>query len=95
MNLKQFVQEGKIRPHRTSLKEITDLFELVDRDIRDASVAFSDTGYGIKQGKLHTIFALFVTTKASTEGAGMGLYNAKGFVIRHKGRIWAESEGGD
>jgi signal transduction histidine kinase len=23
----------------------------------------------------------------------MGLHNAKGFVLRHQGRIWAESEG--
>jgi len=36
MTLKQFVQEGKIRPHHTSPKEIRDLFELVDRDTRDA-----------------------------------------------------------
>jgi len=56
-------------------------------------IAFSDTGYGIKPEKTQTIFAPFVTTKASTEGTGMGLYNAKGFILRHKGKIWAESEG--
>lgn len=58
-----------------------------------ARIAFSDTGYGIKPEKIETIFAPFVTSKASTEGTGMGLYNAKGLILRHKGRIWAESGG--
>jgi two-component system sensor histidine kinase HydH len=56
-------------------------------------VSFSDTGYGIEKEKLSAIFSAFVTTKASSEGTGMGLYNAKRFIIKHKGRIWAESEG--
>jgi len=56
-------------------------------------IAVSDTGYGIKKENLHTIFEPFFTSKASTEGTGMGLHNAKGFVLRHQGRIWAESEG--
>ena len=36
-----------------------------------------------------------MTTKASSEGTGMGLYNAKRFILKHKGKIWAESEGKD
>jgi signal transduction histidine kinase len=56
-------------------------------------IAVSDTGYGIKKANLQTIFAPFFTSKASTEGTGMGLHNAKGFILRHNGRIWAESEG--
>jgi signal transduction histidine kinase len=56
-------------------------------------IALSDTGYGIKKVNLQTIFAPFFTSKASTEGTGMGLHNAKGFILRHNGRIWAESEG--
>jgi signal transduction histidine kinase len=56
-------------------------------------VAVTDSGYGIKKENLHTIFEPFFTTKASTEGTGMGLHNAKGFIVRHNGRIWAESEG--
>jgi signal transduction histidine kinase len=58
-----------------------------------ARIAFSDNGYGIAQEKIEAIFAPFVTTKASTEGTGMGLYNAKKIVGRHQGRIWAESAG--
>lgn len=56
-------------------------------------IALSDTGYGVKKGNLETIFAPFFTSKASTEGTGMGLHNAKGFILRHNGRIWAESDG--
>ena len=56
-------------------------------------VSFSDTGYGIEKEKLSAIFSAFVTTKASSEGTGMGLYNAKRFILKHQGRIWAESEG--
>ncbi|MCX7926974.1 MAG: HAMP domain-containing histidine kinase, partial [Candidatus Omnitrophica bacterium] len=52
-------------------------------------------GCGIKSQMLSVIFAPFTTTKASTEGTGMGLYNAKKIIERHKGRIWAESEGVD
>mgnify|MGYP001346066631 CR=1 FL=1 len=37
MTLKQLEQEGRIRPHRTSKKEISGLFELIKRDMRDAS----------------------------------------------------------
>ncbi len=58
-----------------------------------ARVAFTDTGYGIKKELLPVIFAPFTTTKASTEGTGMGLYNAQKIIEKHKGRIWAESEG--
>lgn len=56
-------------------------------------LTLSDTGYGIKKEMLSIIFTPFTTTKASTEGTGMGLYNAKKIIDRHKGKVWAESEG--
>jgi signal transduction histidine kinase len=56
-------------------------------------ISFSDTGCGIKKELLPIIFAPFTTTKASSEGTGMGLYNAKKIIERHKGRVWAESAG--
>jgi K+-sensing histidine kinase KdpD len=56
-------------------------------------ICFLDNGYGIKPENLKIIFKPFVTSKASTEGTGMGLHNALRIVERHKGRIWAESEG--
>ncbi len=56
-------------------------------------IVFSDNGYGIKKEMLSVIFMPFTSTKPSTEGTGMGLYNAKKIIERHKGKIWAESEG--
>lgn len=56
-------------------------------------ISLTDNGYGIKKEILPIIFAPFVTTKASTEGKGMGLRNAQEFLKRQNGKIWAESEG--
>jgi signal transduction histidine kinase len=56
-------------------------------------ISFSDNGYGINSENLKIIFKPFVTSKASTEGTGMGLHNALRIVERHKGKIWAESAG--
>jgi signal transduction histidine kinase len=58
-------------------------------------IIFQDNGCGIKKELLPIIFSPFTTTKASSEGTGMGLYNAKKIIERHKGKIWAESEGED
>jgi signal transduction histidine kinase len=56
-------------------------------------IEFKDNGYGIKKELLDDIFLDFVTTKASTEGTGMGLARVRKIVENHKGKIWAESEG--
>jgi len=75
------------------IKKITIKIEKITSD--RVRVSFTDTGYGIEKSKLPIIFTQFVTTKASTEGSGMGLYVVKSVVNRHKGKIWAESEGKD
>jgi two-component system sensor histidine kinase DctS len=56
-------------------------------------IIFSDNGYGIVREKLNSIFAPFTTTKASTEGKGMGLNTCRRIIERHQGKLWAESEG--
>jgi len=56
-------------------------------------IQFKDNGYGIKEELLDDIFLDFVTTKASTEGTGMGLARVRKIILNHKGRIWAKSEG--
>jgi signal transduction histidine kinase len=58
-------------------------------------ISFTDTGCGIEKDMIPVIFAPFTTTKASSEGMGMGLYNAQKIIRRHKGKIWAESQGQD
>lgn len=56
----------------------------------------SDHGPGIPQDKLETIFERFGQVDASdarkTGGAGLGLAIARSIVVRHGGRMWAESD---
>lgn len=58
-------------------------------------VCVEDTGIGIKEEDLGTIFDKFVqvdlTTVRQHEGTGLGLSIARGLVALHKGMIWAES----
>ncbi len=39
MTLKDLLADGRIRPHKTSAKEIADLLRVVNRDLADADVA--------------------------------------------------------
>lgn len=69
------------------------------RDLKGGGVVFSvkDSGIGISKEDLPLLFAKFYrgaqARLADTEGMGIGLYVAKEIMSRHKGRIWAESEG--
>jgi len=58
-------------------------------------VCVEDTGIGIKEEDLGTIFDKFVqvdlTTVRQHEGTGLGLSIARGLVALHKGMIWAKS----
>lgn len=38
MTLKQFLTDGRLKPHRTSSREIRDLLRVVDRNLKDAAV---------------------------------------------------------
>jgi nitrogen-specific signal transduction histidine kinase/CheY-like chemotaxis protein len=48
-----------------------------------------DTGTGIPNERLNSIFDPLVTTKA--DALGMGLSVSRSIVIRHNGRLWAEN----
>ncbi|MHB0877154.1 MAG: sensor histidine kinase, partial [Anaerolineae bacterium] len=56
----------------------------------------ADTGCGIPEGELKTIFNEFYQVgrpkESADSGKGLGLAIAKRFVQLHGGRIWAESE---
>jgi uncharacterized protein (UPF0332 family) len=39
MSLKELLNQGRLRPHKTSKEEITNLLKLVKRDIEDAKVS--------------------------------------------------------
>ena len=55
-------------------------------------VSFADTGSGIEEDKLRSIFTPFVTTK--TQGTGLGLPITMRIVEQHGGRITVESAPG-
>ena len=38
MNLKALLSQGRLRKHKTSKEEISNLLELIDRDIKDAKI---------------------------------------------------------
>lgn len=63
------------------------------KDTSILRIDFTDTGSGIEEKLLEDIFLDFVTTKASSEGTGLGLSISRKIIQRHKGKIWAESEG--
>ena len=48
MTLQQWAENGWLRPHKTSAKEIKDLFRIVERDLKDAAKGIStDWQFGI------------------------------------------------
>jgi signal transduction histidine kinase len=60
-------------------------------------IKVSDTGEGMDEGELNSLFQMFSRATAGTqlhaEGAGLGLYVARQFIEMHGGKIWAESPG--
>lgn len=74
-------------------KKIT--LEVYRKSPKTFLIEFKDNGYGIRRELLEDIFLDFVTTKASSEGTGMGLGRVRKIVENHGGRIWATSEGKD
>jgi signal transduction histidine kinase len=57
----------------------------------------SDSGVGISHDALPKLFDKFIradnANQANVIGTGLGLYVARQMIQKHKGRIWAESEG--
>ncbi len=56
-------------------------------------ITIADTGVGIPQELLHTIFEPFVTTKGE-KGTGLGLWIVKGIVANHGGKLKVHSRPG-
>jgi len=71
-------------------------FELKKLDEQE-EIKVSDTGEGMTEKELNSLFQMFSRATAGTqlhaEGAGLGLYVARQFVEMHGGKIWAESPG--
>ena len=64
----------------------------VNRRNGDVTVSIKDTGTGIQEDKLDSIFEPFVTTKK--QGTGIGLSIARTIINTYGGKIWAENEAG-
>ena len=87
------------------LVENADRFTPPDGEVRieaeadgtEAHIRVKDTGCGIEPQDLERIFEAFTQAEAplrrTTEGLGMGLTVARSVVLRHQGRLWAESAG--
>jgi len=54
-------------------------------------IAVRDTGTGIAEGDMDSIFDPYFTTK--TNGTGLGLAIVQRIVFDHQGNVWAESDG--
>ena len=54
-----------------------------------------DTGYGISEENMYSLFTPFFTTKDANKGVGLGLAVAHGLIENHKGRINVESTEGE
>ena len=64
----------------------------------DIEISVSDTGIGIEEEDMPKLFTKFQqfgrVNGPGDKGTGLGLAIAKGIVLAHGGRIWAESESG-
>jgi signal transduction histidine kinase len=54
--------------------------------------AVSDTGMGIPEGELASVFERFSQVNSDRRGLGLGLYISKSIVEAHGGKMWVESQ---
>ena len=79
----------------TPFKGRIDIYAEIEGD--NLLVSFKDSGVGIESKKLGRLFQLDTNLSSvgtnSETGSGLGLVLCKDLVDKHKGRIWAESNG--
>ena len=66
-------------------------------DTEHIKISISDTGIGIPEDKLKSIFDRFYQVDGSSSrrygGVGLGLSICKSIIDKHYGSIWAQSDG--
>ena len=69
----------------------------IEKEKSKVIIIVSDTGEGMTEQELSSVFASFSRGMAGmqlhTKGTGLGLNIAKRFIEMHKGKIWAKSNG--
>ncbi len=85
---------AKFTPDGGKIKVVAEIIPEPDPLIK---ISIKDTGIGISQENLDTIFKTFYqlesTLKTSANGTGLGLPLSRKLVEMHDGKIWAESPG--
>jgi len=64
-------------------------------DERSATIRVCDEGVGLEEAELAQVFrrGYRAASAGNIKGDGLGLYFAHGLVVKHGGRMWAESQG--
>lgn len=72
------------------------VFVHVEHIGREIKFEVRDTGMGIPDDKLESVFERFIQVEQSDRrGLGLGLYISKSIIEAHDGKIWAESKIGE
>lgn len=82
----------KISPNETVFQDISRAS--FTSSLPGVEISFRDNGEGIPEKNLAKIFELFFTTKDTTKGSGIGLYNSKLFIEKNAGKIVVDSRPG-
>jgi PAS domain S-box-containing protein len=87
---------GQLRIRTTAHETLPTLahFHGVLPRVPAACLSVQDTGCGIQPRHLSSVFDPFFTTKPANKGSGLGLYNARFFVEKHRGAISVDSTEG-
>lgn len=83
-------------PGKDPGKKISITAEVSSRQQKDfVRIVFADRGTGIKEGMVDKIFEPFYSSKTHGEGTGLGLSISREIIIKHGGRLYAESKEGE
>jgi signal transduction histidine kinase len=84
VNAKDSMNHGGILRVRTRIARKSDFTEAI-------RILVADSGCGISEGMLRTMFEPFVTTKGE-RGTGLGLWIVKGIIENHGGKLRVRSQ---